>query len=340
MFPRRRPKGFHPHTIAPLRPFRPKVKSWETDPRNILSRESTAFIEPEYLNDVGFHLSKNVSDLRYEVFRYREQLREFVGALDPAFPAPYEALIVNETEREPGDISNYLAELDADYRRVVREIQELRKIYSEESQRELETDITVHHHEIVAEEIALASLKKQICAYREKIDVLGKSSLKEEIDFRNKRVKEMKALLKTLRSAEKKAEREHLELLETRATFSGRKYEVTEAKEELKKVKGFAERKRGEVEKMKALHKSQLAGVCDAIKQTQRAEHAKRETALWREDFREQQALMEANAEEQESHSDIKSPETPRVSRRCARRTRVPSQRINVALEPEEIHLG
>jgi hypothetical protein len=339
--PPRRPKPFRPHTVAPSRPLRPKVKCADLDPRAILARDSILYVEPEYLNDLGFRLAKEVTLLRTEVTKYRRELRSALELVDSDIPVPYEALLVNnpEVDDEPGDIANYLAELDEDHGRLVREIRDLKLTYSDEAKMKLDHDIAAHQQGIAEVELALRIERGQIADLEKKISELTDSPIKSEVAGFAEKAKEMRDILKKLKREERDWLNRHQQLLNQRGAFSPENCALQSARHDLQTLHHIKQRKKDEIEKLAALQKYQLAAVVDAVKENRRNEHARLETALWRDNFRQQQALAEQN-DGKYKIDDIKPPDGPRSSRRSVRRMRMESHDIEVSLVPEEIHLG
>jgi hypothetical protein len=318
------------------------VKCSDLDPRALLAHDSIRFVEPEYLNDLGFQLAKEVTALRDEVSHFRQELRWAIELADCEMPVPYEALLVSDPDRDedPGDISNYLAELNEDQSRLMRELQDLRLLYSDQSKRKLDRDITFEQTVIAETELELAFEREQISALSAKLEELMSSPLKKDTCDLTEKAKQLTAMLKGLKSEESDLLDQHQQFLNKRGTFSQEHSELLQLQNSLRKLSHVKQRKRGEMDKLIALQKYQLAAVADAVKETRRNEVAKKETAAWRDNFRQQQALAEQNESEQQRIEEVRPPDLPRASRRSVHRPQVSSREIEVSLVPEEIHLG
>jgi hypothetical protein len=323
------PRSFRPSTVAPRRPLRPAFKNPDRDPRNLLADEFAAYAEPEYLNDVGFNLAKEVVALRAEVTHYRERLRDAINSRDCADAMPYIALPPFDREGGPDDLSNYIASMDFDRAWLDRAIADLRVRYSEETQTAFETALITAQQSIAETESVVASLTGEVAAAAAKLDCLRRLPLREDVGAAADRAQELRGILRTLKREERVFLDEHQALV-----IRGPKASVARADcaRFQRQLQGVRRRKAMQLEamrKMEESQKTQMQALNDALEENRRRGLEKQQTVAWREAFRQQQVEDERREQIRlaEQRALVRPPDGPRSSRRGGRRVAGPPPR-------------
>jgi hypothetical protein len=308
--------------LASPRPVRPRVLHPDRDARGFFANEHTRFAEPEYLSDVAFQTANAVIALRADVAHYRAQLRLAVDGGDPEAPVPYEALLSGDSEdaASNGDISNCLAELDAEALKLRREALSLRELYNKEKQRGLEIDIANDRMALVALKTMIEENKQKFRGATEKLEQLLNSSLKSDIITASTRLQKLEEKLRHLKDRDGELTDEHQKIL------NGREHDTSEiisAAQQLRCIRHVKEQRKLEIEKLIGFQKIQLQALIDALE----------------EDKRREQTHVNDFTDTRSSRALIRRPESMRFSRRTVRGAEVPPGRIEVPVVVETIRL-
>jgi hypothetical protein len=233
--------------------------------------------------------------------------------------------------------------MDFDRVRLNRTIADLRVLYSEETQTELQTNLITEQQSIAETESLIASLTNGIAATGTKLDRLLKSSLRGDIDGASGRAQELRGVLHTLKREEKSFLDEHQSLLnrgpkDCVARTGCARYQ--------RKLQSVRRRKAMQIEamrKMEESHKTQIQALKDVLEENRRRQIEKQQTIAWREAFRQQQIEDEQKEETrlaEERAALVRPPDRPPSCRRGRRSIAVPPPQIEVNVVPEDVHKG
>jgi hypothetical protein len=285
------------HSYSPPRVVRTKAKDPALDPRGILADGHAEFDEPERLNDIAFHVMKEVDELRNEVKSLWLQVRDLY---DVDLIAPFEPLGDFElpARSEMVDVSEHLAALDAVHTKLHHQLDSLKEWLSNDNLDALKGDMVTRRELSDEVQVQIAVFTNETEEREARLKATLTSNLRPQIEKNCDTINALRSELEELRETE-------LRLTEVRQTFVSRtpKYQAFEVQfspfvTQLATLKRKKESREVEIGKLAEKLAGQTEAGRGAVKTKRRADADRKKARQWRQEF-----SLRQNEEEDQSEN-------------------------------------
>ena len=271
-------------------PIRTRRKDPKTDPRDLLANENAQFHEPEYLNDIGYHLQRDVLSLREEVQTLQRKLDLYVSVAESDGKTPVEKICSYDPSSDvEWGLSAKLRELEAQKQALKTDLRRLNMFFAEGTEDQLNADIVTERQLICDEEKAIGSLKDALSEKMSELRNVMQGSRRGTYGRQTQKIDELRELLDEMKQDEEIWMAEHERLFNGRPRDDEGIARVARLRRKLDTLVRSKQRRMLEVEKLKKNMALQKQGVKDSVKVRRLHERWVRQETEWNDNFRIQQ---------------------------------------------------
>lgn len=189
------------------------------DPRDLLASVNDQFTDPEYLNEIGYHLQKDIEKIKKEVIPLRQRLHIFMKMEENAENLPPEAVTLDVLDPQPkknADVSQRANQLNIKISELDSQLRTMQKYYVEKTKIELKNDISIHQEKISDLNMKIDCMNEAIQVQNNQIKEIMSSKNREKIDHLNDKISKLSFLLSEMKEEQKEDIDHHFSIVSQR----------------------------------------------------------------------------------------------------------------------------
>ncbi|OHT01386.1 hypothetical protein TRFO_07644 [Tritrichomonas foetus] len=244
-------------------------KQINSNPRDLLAGVNAQFCEPEYLNDIGMALMRDIDALKNEVVPLRQRLHILIKMEENAEKLPPEAVTLDIIDINPKnniDPSERVNELNRLNTELENKYKQMRRYYSDSTILRLQAEITEIQEFITDKNSEINELTEKIKNKNIGKIKLTNSPQRNKIDKIENKIDQLKELLNEMKEEEAENIELHQRLIHVNHADNELKNQLETLQRQFRSIQYIHTQRQVEMTKLEKAHEAKKLSILTLIK--------------------------------------------------------------------------